>query len=752
MRPLGIATSSALIFLALLYSVTHFTIDRGDAGFSAFWDGALYAIIEWVAVVAVALRLVAARGREQRGWLVMTIGMALYAGGALSWSLDAGGDGEVGFPSIADAFWLASYPCFAGGLILLLRARAGETSIALWLDGLIGGLTVGAVALVFFFPAIEQATGGTTAAIATNLAYPLADAVLMMIVASGIIIVGRYPGPSWMALTIGFAIFALGDTVYVFQVATDTYKPGPVDLTWIAGSSLIGLAAWVPMGTVRAGEVRPRAAYIIPTVFATSAFFLLMVREGLDGDRNWGALVALTALAMSIPRALIASGDTRRLVRVRKEAYTDELTGLSNRRHFFEIAERALLRQHDPFALCMVDLDRFKDVNDSYGHRIGDELLMLVARRLEAATEPSCTVARLGGDEFGLLMPGSAGPGQLRARAEEILQELSVPYRLGALEFQIGASIGITTWPHDGSDIEALVANADMAMYEAKRDRTGIAFYEEDHHYDGRDRLRRVQQVRQALLAGEMVLHYQPILDVALDRITEMEALVRWKREDGTYVQPGEFLPLLRDAGLMSELTRSVLDQALHQVAEWRRDGWKLRVAINVGAPELLGDRFLDHVKLGLKGEDIPASLLVVEITEDALVEDFERARAAITALRDMGVRVSIDDFGVGYSSLSQLHHLEVDTLKIDRSIVSACMESRRAQAVLRSAITLAHGLAMNVCGEGVESAEMLSYLRGLGCDRAQGFYIARPAAPAELAIPEAERTRVSPRELALAS
>jgi diguanylate cyclase (GGDEF)-like protein len=443
------------------------------------------------------------------------------------------------------------------------------------------------------------------------------------------------------------------------------------------------------------------------------------VREAVRQVTLEGALV--------VENAALRAVEQQRLQQLATEAHHDSLTGLPNRRRFIEQLEATVYAEGPgSCAVLMIDLDRFKEINDSFGHSVGDDLLCLVGPRLQQALAAGDLLARMGGDEFAVLLPGAG-----EARAEEVAMRLGAALReafvLDGMPLHVDASIGIALSPDHGRDRSLLLARADTAMYAAKRDRRGYELWAPDGTPDSRDRLETLEQLRDALDTEQLVPHYQPKLDLRGDRVIGVEALVRWEHQDRGLLFPDVFLPLAEQAGLMRRLALRVLERSLSDLRDWRRRGLDLSMAVNLSVSNLQDVALPDQVAMLLDAFSVPADALILEITEDVLMADAARSQQVMAGLRRLGVRLSIDDYGTGYSSLGYLRALPVDELKLDRSFVTHLTTDDRSAAIVRSTLQLSRDLGIAMVVEGVEDAAALSALRDWGCDTAQGYHIARP-------------------------
>ena len=416
---------------------------------------------------------------------------------------------------------------------------------------------------------------------------------------------------------------------------------------------------------------------------------------------------------------------------IEKLALYDALTGLANRRLFHDRLEQAFLasqRNSSGFSLMLLDLDRFKEINDTLGHQTGDAVLEHLASRLKDVARASDTVARLGGDEFALVLNGAQDGASALFVAERIRRALEDPFVLADdLTLQLESSIGIAVFPQHGEDAEQLLKHADVALYASKDAHTPVV-YAAEHDRHSVDGLELVAQVRKAIDNGELIVHFQPEIDLASGETPRLEALVRWDHPERGLLLPEAFIPLARQSALVRPITRHVLDVALRQCRAWHDAGIEVGVAVNLAGRDLTDSRLEEEVSDALRRWKLDPGVLELEIPESAVVSERERIQKMLTRLNERGVRVAVDDFGSGYASLSHLKQLPVDVLKIDKSLVQNVGTDVDDDAIVRSTIDLAHSLGISVVAEGVESDDVLQRLRVLGCDLAQGFCLARPA------------------------
>jgi diguanylate cyclase (GGDEF)-like protein len=494
------------------------------------------------------------------------------------------------------------------------------------------------------------------------------------------------------------------------------------------------------------------ADYAMPRFSGTAALELLRERDpdmpfifvsGTIGDD--AAVTAIKAgaqdyimkgnlkrLIPAIERELRETGARRQRKlaqqRLAHLAYRDTLTDLPNRALLYDRLQQSVLAAHrssNPLTLLVMDLDGFKVVNDTMGHHAGDRLLQLVGSRLRATLREADTVARLGGDEFALILPSTDVAGALLA-ARKVLQELSLPFVVEGRSLAVHASIGIARFPDHGWTAEMLLQKANVAMYLAKADASGVAVYAPDRDHHTHRRLGFVTDLTQAMDEDEFFVEYQPILHLGTGRVRGVEALVRWNHPQQGRLLPAEFIPLAEQTGLILPLTTLVLDTAMDNFPKTEQS-IPLSIAVNLSPRNLQDPELAQRVAERLRARGLAATSLTFEITENVIMSDPVRSMESLTRLHEMGVRLAIDDFGTGYSSLGYLRRLPVDELKIDRSFVIG-LGTGNDEVIVRSTIDLAHNLGLSVVAEGVESLAVQEQLRALGCDAAQGFFIGAPA------------------------
>jgi len=466
--------------------------------------------------------------------------------------------------------------------------------------------------------------------------------------------------------------------------------------------------------------------------FGTEAVCTLQLMAGLIGAAMAHAseFEAKQELLVDLERRV-----KERTAQLEHQALHDALTDLPNwtlLRDRLEQAIRSSRRQASSFALLLLDLDRFKDVNDTFGHHQGDVILQQVGPRFRSALRESDTIARLSGDEFAVLLPGTDDLGASVA-AERLLRTLDRQFSLEGQSFDIGASVGIVVYPGHGADANTLLRRADVAMYAAKRSDGGYAVYApEDDQYSAQ-RLALMRDLRWAIEHDQLLVYYQPKLHLRTGSVLHVEALARWHHPELGFIPPDQFIPLAERGGLIKPLTLRVLPAALRQCRAWYDAGLKTSVAVNLSARSLHDEHLVGAIARLIRASALSPTWLTVEITESAVMTDPLRAREILTRLHDMGVSISIDDYGTVYSSLSYLARLSVDEIKIDRSFVMNMATNSDDASIVRSVTDLGHSLGLEVVAEGVENQDTLALLAGVGCDLIQGYYLSRPLPAAEL-------------------
>ena len=464
----------------------------------------------------------------------------------------------------------------------------------------------------------------------------------------------------------------------------------------------------------------------------------LKTREAFNAQATPAAFLIgfiLVGVFSSVLRRTRSQLDQQRTQAVH-DALHDALTGLPNRTLLadrFEQALRSDSRNSSTTALLLIDLDRFKEVNDTLGHHVGDQLLAQIGPRLAGALRSADTVARLGGDEFAVLLPDVDGLNGAMEVAARLRSALAKAFNVEGVELDIDASIGVVIAGIHGGDAQTLLQRADIAMYVAKQQKQGVVLYDPENDDHSPERLSLLGQLRRGIERGELFLQYQPKVNLKTREIVGVEALVRWQHPDRGMIPPADFIPLAEHTGMIGPLTISVLDMALTQVKMWADGGHHIPVAVNISARNLSDDGFANKVKDLLAKHAVASGLLEVEVTESAVMLEPEKAAGILHELHSIGVRIAIDDFGAGYTSLAQLKNLPISELKIDKSFILTMDSNADDAMIVKSMIDLGHSLNMKVVAEGIETAHAFNTLADLQCDIGQGYHLCRPALPKAL-------------------
>ncbi len=719
------------------------------AGNSWTWlDGWTICAIEVVASLLCILRGLN-RHPGRSAFLFLGLSLLAWSIGDICHTVETLGGRTAPTPSIADVFYILFYPLAYIATVQLIRRSIGRLTRPNWIDGVVAGLGAAAVCAAFAFHGIVHLTGGNDLSAATNLAYPVGDLLLLSLAICGTVLLADRRTSPWVLLAGGISLNVVGDT-FNLLASTNIFAQVGADvnaIAWPASILLMSMSAWMKPRALDPLRRQRVAGFLIPSVAAFSCLVILVVGSLHQLARVSLALATATLVTVGI-RLLHSARALRLLTEERhRQAQTDELTGLGNRRQLLQVVDDYFADCADPWttgrrmAFLYIDLNRFKEINDSFGHPAGDELLRQLGPRLTRAVPTSGTVFRLGGDELAVVLIDADADAAVTV-AERILEEIAAPFLLQKMSATVGASIGIALSPEDASEGTGLMWCADTAMYRAKLGNVPYAFY--DQEVDGDDQqLKLVEELRDAVDEGAFVLHYQPLLDLRTGEVIAVEALIRWPHPRLGLVPPDKFLPLAEDAGFMQELTAWVLGEALHQCATWRESGQHLAVSVNVTTTNLLQDHFVELVNGLLVKNRLPGEALVIEITETSIITDFARSKVVIERLRNRGVVVSIDDFGAGFTSLAYLSGLAVGELKLDRTFITGLGDpgKERELELVRATINLGHEMELRVVAEGIEDVATLNLLSELGCDLAQGYYISRPMPANKLAfIPDARR------------
>jgi diguanylate cyclase (GGDEF)-like protein len=624
--------------------------------------------------------------------------------------------------------FLAAYVAMAAFVRFDAGHRRGA-AMTPWLDAVIVCGGAGALAAVLLLTPFVQAfpQGGVPLMIA--LIYPVINVVLALVVVGQWALAARPMSRRDVTLVGGFLLMAFAESSLILKLSTGPYQFSmTVIVLW--GSALLLLVG-------AACSPRPPQATLarrLPAWFLAVSFLLAIILLVARPQGTVGVAVAIpaviTLLATSL-RLTIALKESRESTENYRLAVTDDLTGLPNRRALMMELDRRLPGEA-PVSLVLFDLDGFKEVNDTLGHGAGDTLLELVGLRVREVLPANLAFARVGGDEFAVIC-STSDEIELMELASLIRQTLLARARVDDLDLAVDASIGIAIRDAEVSNAVDLLRRADVAMYEAKTNRSGAQVYSADRDEFSRQRLQLNDELRKALDRQQIQVWYQPKVSARTDAVVGVEALVRWEHPDRGLLSPISFLAAARRAGLMQQMSEVIIEQAVNDSARWRAAGLNLSVAINIAPSELLTEALMPLVYRALVRTGVPADSITVEVTEDTFLNDPERARELLQDIRAHGVRTSVDDYGTGFSSLAYLRDLPLNELKMDRSFVAGVLADPRSHTIVRSTIDMAHALDLVVVAEGVESTHVAEAVTAMGVDVLQGYAIAPPMHPDDL-------------------
>jgi diguanylate cyclase (GGDEF)-like protein len=678
-----------------------------------------------LSVVLVARLVAAAVAWPERrtAALVLAASLVLYAIG--SSTLTSSSDPDLlTFPQPGEGFFIGAYIGMAAFLFLDSDGR-GRFGLTPSLEAVItcGGAACLAGAVLLSPVARELPGEGSQLLLA--LLYPLLDVLLAVVVLGELALRRRLTSWRTVALLAGFVLLAVADSSMLRKLASEegAYNfSASLSVTWGVALTLI-VAAACGQRRDSSAAAGTRHSAPLPLLAAFSALVVLALRPAAANDL-YLTLPAVLTLAAAGGRLALALREARGAAEAYRLSLTDDLTGLPNRRAVLRRVQSAI-DADEPLSLLLLDLDGFKDVNDTLGHAAGDDVLRIVSKRLRQGLASDVVVARLGGDEFAVAIPDDSEAVAMRT-ARTVGDIVARPTSVLGHTFIMGASVGVTLRCGETSGSNML-RRADIAMYQAKAERAGALMYDPARDEFTTQRLRTAEFLRRGIPERQLRCWYQPQVDATTNEVTGLEALVRWSHPDLGLLPPKQFLHIARSSGLMPTLTEAVAELVLHDARWWVARGVRPRVSLNIAPPELLNAPLLEQLLRRVDDAGLPADSLVVEVTEDSFIADPERARAALERIREHDVQIAIDDYGTGFSSLSYLRDLPVQELKLDRSFVRAVQSDARSRIIVASTNQMARGLGLRTVAEGVEDADIASRLRATGVDVLQGNHIAKP-------------------------
>ena len=734
-RPATVPRRPAWTLLLTIGLTALFATGVGDRPAGAAWDRAYDVVLFNLPYLAAAAGCFAAAVRvrtERIAWSGFGVALTLSAIGNALRVLAAGVDGNGPTTPLSDAVTLAGYLMLYVFVVGIIRARVPRFHPSMWLDGVIGALGSLSLGVAFVLGPYLFPHAGDRVVELTELVGPITDVLLLAVLVAVGSILGVRVDRTLLALAAGLCFVCASDIIlFALQYQGRYVDGGPLELGWLACMVLAALAAsWAreqpqPVDPAVASRIGWRLL-AVPLACTVASLFVL--------GYGWlypmpavSAYLAIACVLAGIVRIAVTFNEVRGFNEVKLEARTDELTGLANRRALLARAQAILAAATTarPAALLLLDLDGFKEVNDSLGHPAGDDLLRQVGPRLRSALRAEDVLARLGGDEFAVMVPDTS-MAEAQALAHRLRELLLQPFTVEGIRLHVGVSIGVSTAPVPAASVQELLRSADVAMYTAKSTREGVHVHVPDTAKSAGDRLRTMEELRTALTDDELVVFLQPQVSLADGTVVGAEALVRWQHPTRGLLSPADLLPAAEQAGLLGPLTDRVLELALAAAGRWWTEQ-QVAVSVNLTAANVTDLDLPSKVSAALHRHGLPPRALTLELVEDTLMADPERGRAVLGDLRRLGVRTSIDDYGTGYSSLAYLRTLPADELKLDRSLTADVDCDPRAAAIVRHTVALAHDLGLSLVAEGVEDVATGAVLAELGCDVAQGYAIARP-------------------------
>jgi diguanylate cyclase (GGDEF)-like protein len=709
------------------------------ADHSPFFANVFYPFLNFCAAALIAYRAYRVQA-DRRAWLLIAMGTAVSALGDVIYAKWVP-DGQS--PSIADPAYLAYYPFIYAGLVLLMRSRLKRVPLPVRLDCVVCGLVMASVAAALAAGPIHAAAMKAPATVLVGLIYPWLDLLLVALAAGMLPILGWRHEFRWGLLVIGFVLFAAADTAYLFETSAGSYRVGTMlDAFWPASFLLIAVASWTAWSSTPPMPKRSLGSYAAPVACTIVA---LAVTAMSNESRVASILAALSLIAVAA-RFSVTFREVSIMAESHKQAMTDQLTTLPNRRSLATTLTAApltlapatgpALNTRGPArrALLLLQLYEFDEITDTVGQRFSDDLLCQVAGRLNQNVRREDMLSRAGDDEFAILLAEGADLIAARAQAGRLLEAMNEPFTLDPMTVQVDARIAIALFPDHCDHPQELLTRAEMALPHARSAKSKIAVYDAAYELYRDNDPSLIEELRAALSDGneQLTCHYQPKINASDGSVHSVEALLRWHHPHRGLLLPEEFLPAAERAGLMRKVANRTVNLALDQVRSWRDQGVALTVAVNLSTTNLLDLDLVGNIEQQLNTHGLPPDELIIEITESTLV-DSARSRNTVAALQRLGVRISLDDYGTGWSSLARLQDVSVDELKLDRVFVARLAQDPRSVAIVRSTVALAESLGADLVAEGVEDEVTLRALRQYGCTITQGFVHSPPMPAGDL-------------------
>ncbi|MFI5911943.1 putative bifunctional diguanylate cyclase/phosphodiesterase [Dactylosporangium sp. NPDC051541] len=719
--PMFRVVRTVIASLGVLYAISTLFPMGGER--PALLDTAFYLVVLIATALLALARPILVR-RNRTAWAFVGGGVASWAAGDVYWQASFTGvdANAIPVPSPADVFYVGLYPLAYIGFILLARATVRRLPASVWLDGVVTSLAAGAMFSAFTLNDLLNADESKPfAATITNLAYPVGDLILMVVAVAALAMVRWRNDPVWWLAGLGAAAFTAADTGYLFGLSDNSYTDG----SWPDGAWMIGLTLMALAGSMyrrrSIDEVRGFAALLVPILFSLCALVVLIVGTFVHLHPVTIVMASACLLAAGARTALTFE-QTRELTRTRREAATDEISGLGNRR-VLDSALPSMLEGLPPGAtlpLTIVSVDHLREMNRILGYPAGDMILNTVGNRLQQALPPEAVAVRLGGAEIAILRTVSAGtPDSIARDTEFLLRALAAPVPAGPVPVQLELSAGVALAPMHAATSAELIRCAADALHEAKSSRSEVEIYDPGHRGDVGSHL--LPDLLRAIEKDQFVVYYQPKVDLGTRRPVALEALLRWRHPVHGWIEPEVLQRLAVQVGLTRQLTRILLQTALERCAGWRRQGIELGVAADVSAADVLDSRLPYDVAKLVNKHSIPPSALTLEIAEDVMLIDARRTETALGQYRHFGVRLALDHYGRSAPSLARLRSMPVDELKLDPAFAAPMVNSPQDAVVIRSTVELARSLGITVVAEGVDSREMVDAVTLSGCAGVQG-------------------------------
>ncbi len=717
--------------LASVVTATYFLLPNTPESKLVLYNG-----VGFLAVVLLLVGIWRNRIAPRAPWLFFAAGLASFlVADIIYYVLEITNPEGPPYPSIADCFYLAMYPLVMIGLTKLVRHVApGGDKTTLIDAAVVATAMFGSIWVLFVDDVVTAELAGL--ALITSLAYPVLD-VALLAVAARLAVSAHLRHPPLALMLLGIGSLAVADIGYNIYLAAGTFHTGLfIDAFWLGFYACFAAAALHPAsavpGTQYESHGRLTGRQLVIMILATLGLPTIDLLWGTSQDRVVTIITSALLFILILIRVFaLMQALQRGQDQLRHDAEHDALTGLSNRVRFADRVEAAL-EERGPghVAVLFVDLDDFKTVNDSLGHQAGDMLLAEVANRLETCVRHGDTVARFGGDEFAMLLESAVDRQDAVSVARRALAALSEPIDLQVRTVRASASIGIAMHLDADQDVEALMRNADVAMYLSKtRGKGRYSFFEPAMHEEAIERLDLKADLQRAIDEEQFTVHYQPIFDLDTGKVALVEALLRWRHPTRGMISPDRFIPLAEENGLIVPIGEWVLREACLQAVQWHKIAGceEIGVTVNLSMRQLHDSDLVNALTNALRDSGLPARNLLLEITESMLAIDAELSASVLEQLKTIGVKLAIDDFGTGYSSLSYLRSFPVDSIKIDQSFIAELHRSPTSTALIEAVVNLSRALGASTVAEGIEHDDQAELLHRLGCNRAQGFYYCRP-------------------------